>query len=92
LTDEILLVGANLDSTFSFTAKLGMGAPQFHIFDFQLHDNYDGTSWNGYYQHNVSSFIKSPIFDCSGLTNVGLKFQRWLNIQAGMSPELRQTM
>ncbi len=47
------------------------------------YDDYDVTSWDGYYQHNVLNYLKSPAFDCSGLTNVGLRFQRWLDILPG---------
>jgi len=41
-------------------------------------DSYAGDSWNGYYQHDVYSYLSSPEIDCTGKTNVGLKYMRWL--------------
>jgi hypothetical protein len=47
------------------------------------YDDYQGTSWNGYYQHDVNNYLASPPFSCSELKNVELRFQRWLNIIKG---------
>ncbi|MCD6332981.1 MAG: DUF2817 domain-containing protein [Bacteroidales bacterium] len=41
-------------------------------------DSYQGTSWNGLYQDNVYSYLRSPVIDCSALSDVGLKYMRWL--------------
>lgn len=46
-------------------------------------DSYAGDSWNGYYQHNVFNYLRSPVIDCTGKTDVGLKYQRWLNLRSG---------
>ena len=53
------------------------------------YDDYNGTSWNGYYQHDVYNYLKSPTFDCSGLQNVELKFQRWLNVLPGDAARIK---
>ena len=47
------------------------------------YDNYAGQAWDGFYENYVFNYLKSPTFNCSGLTHVGLKFQRWLNILPG---------
>lgn len=44
-------------------------------------DSYDGTSWDGLYQANVYNYLRSPAINCTGMTGVGLKFRRWLNIR-----------
>ena len=44
------------------------------------YDDYAGTSWNGYYQHDVNIYLNSPVIDCSDYSNVGLSFKRWLNV------------
>lgn len=44
-------------------------------------DSYDGTSWDGFYQANVYNFLSSPVIDCSGLNDVGLKLMRWLTVR-----------
>ncbi|MFC2132645.1 M14 family zinc carboxypeptidase [Bacteroidota bacterium] len=46
-------------------------------------DDFDGSSWNGSYQHNVYAYLNSPEIDCSDLTNVGLKYMRWLTTRIG---------
>ncbi len=51
--------------------------------------DYDGLSWNGYYQHNVNNYLLSPEIDCSGLTDVGLKFMRWLTVAPGDEARIR---
>ena len=53
------------------------------------YDDYEGSSWNGYYQHQVKNYLRSPLFDCSGLTNVKLQFRRWLNVRAGDAARIK---
>ncbi|MCY2959428.1 MAG: hypothetical protein NTY35_04620 [Planctomycetota bacterium] len=36
---------------------------------------------NGAYQANVHNFLSSPVFDCSGQSNVNLIFERWLTVE-----------
>jgi len=40
---------------------------------------YLGDSWNGEYQNNVHNYLVSPPIDCSDMTEVGLRYRRWLN-------------
>ncbi|MBK7877458.1 MAG: hypothetical protein IPJ77_17260 [Planctomycetes bacterium] len=42
-----------------------------------------GTS-NGAYQTNIHSFLQSPVFNCSGRTNVQLIFKRWLTVEESL--------
>lgn len=51
--------------------------------------DYDGLSWNGYYQHGVNNYLLSPEIDCSGLTDVGIRFMRWLNVAPGDEARVR---
>ncbi len=44
-------------------------------------DSYAGTSWDGSYQANQYNYLRSPVIDCSGFKNSGLKFMRWLNVR-----------
>ncbi len=42
-------------------------------------DSYMGDSWNGEYQNNVHNYLLSPPIDCSNMTEVGLRYRKWLN-------------
>ncbi|MFA5817214.1 MAG: M14 family zinc carboxypeptidase [Bacteroidales bacterium] len=42
-------------------------------------DSFQGTSWDGIYEANVFSLLRSPVIDCSKMFDVGLKYMRWLN-------------
>ena len=45
-------------------------------------DSYLGDSWNGEYQSNVHNYLRSPSIDCSDMINVGIRYQRWLNMRS----------
>ncbi|MCX8228485.1 MAG: hypothetical protein OTJ44_00850 [Planctomycetota bacterium] len=38
-------------------------------------------TWNGEYQPNVSNYLRSPEIDCTGFSNVRLRFARWLTVE-----------
>jgi leucyl aminopeptidase len=42
-----------------------------------------GTGFNGEYQPNVHNYLRSPVIDCTGQTDVSLRFQRWLTVEEG---------
>ncbi|MHC4837198.1 MAG: hypothetical protein ACYTF3_03290 [Planctomycetota bacterium] len=39
------------------------------------------SGFNGAYQPNVNNYLESPAIDCSGQTNVKLRFARWLAVE-----------
>ncbi|MDP6408646.1 MAG: hypothetical protein QGI46_04655 [Planctomycetota bacterium] len=39
--------------------------------------------WNGAYQNNVHSYLRSPVMDCSAAAQTHLRFKRWLHVQNG---------
>lgn len=43
----------------------------------------NGQGWNGEYQPNVESYLRSPNFSTLGYTGVRLRFKRWLTVQSG---------
>ncbi|MEW6747004.1 MAG: hypothetical protein AB1486_30065 [Planctomycetota bacterium] len=65
------------------------GAPQGHATDPAA--AYSGTKvwgtdlgqygWDGYYEPNASSHLRSPTFNLSGHTGTRLKFRRWLGVE-----------
>lgn len=40
--------------------------------------SWQGESWNGAYQNQVHNYLRSPVMDCSEMTGVGIRYQRWL--------------
>ncbi len=42
------------------------------------------SGWNGEYQPNVENWLLSPSINCSGLSDVHLRFQRWLTVEDGI--------
>lgn len=42
------------------------------------------SGFNGAYQDNVNNYLQSPSIDCSGQTNVKLRFARWLTVEEGI--------
>ena len=38
-------------------------------------------TWNGSYAANVENYLRSPIIDCTGRTDVRLRFKRWLSVE-----------
>ncbi|MFZ5517711.1 MAG: M14 family zinc carboxypeptidase [Candidatus Zhuqueibacterota bacterium] len=53
------------------------------------YDDYEGLSWDGCYQASVNNYLLSPVIDCRGLSDVGLRFMRWLNVAAGDEARVR---
>ncbi len=46
-------------------------------------------NWNGAYQNNVHTWLRSPIIDCTNATNTTLRFQRWLTVESGQYDRAR---
>lgn len=46
-------------------------------------------SANGAYAANVHAYLRSPVINCTGATNVRLRFKRWLSVQASASDQAR---
>jgi len=40
-----------------------------------------GVGFNGAYAANSENFLRSPVINCSGRTNVRLRFKRWLSVE-----------
>ena len=40
--------------------------------------------FNGNYQPSVLNYLLSPVFNCTGKTNLRLRFQRWLAVEEGI--------
>ncbi len=40
--------------------------------------------WNGDYKSNVNNYLLSPVFNCSDLTGVRIRFMRWLTVEEAM--------
>jgi len=53
------------------------------------YNDYEGLTWDGCYQAAVNNYLLSPVIDCSGLSDVGLRFMRWLNVAAGDEARVR---
>ncbi len=51
-------------------------------------DDGQGNS-NGAYASNVHAYLRAPITNCSGATNVRLRFRRWLSVQGSGSDQAR---
>jgi hypothetical protein len=46
-------------------------------------------NFNGAYQANVHSFLRMPVTNCTGATDVRLRFKRWLSVQGSASDQAR---
>ncbi|MBI5361629.1 MAG: hypothetical protein HZA53_00530 [Planctomycetes bacterium] len=44
---------------------------------------------NGRYQAGVDNYLRSPVFNCTGRTNVQLIFKRWLTVEEGIYDQAR---
>lgn len=47
------------------------------------------SGWNGNYQPNVDNWLESPSIDCTGYTNIFLRYRRWLTVEEGMYDQAR---
>jgi hypothetical protein len=52
------------------------------VYGNDLGNTINGQAYNGAYQNNVNNYLLSPVINCSGRTNVRLRFKRWLTVQA----------
>jgi hypothetical protein len=41
-------------------------------------------AWNGAYAANVENWLRSPVIDCSGRSNVRVRFKRWLSVESAL--------
>lgn len=48
-----------------------------------------GSGWNGEYQSNVNIRLVSPMIDCTGKTDVRLRYRRWLTVEEGQYDQAR---
>jgi hypothetical protein len=48
-----------------------------------------GTSTGGSYSSNSNSWLRTPVFNCTGATGMRLRFNRWLSVQASTSDQAR---
>lgn len=46
-------------------------------------------SANGAYAANVHAYLRTPVTNCTGATNVRLRFRRWLSVQGSASDQAR---
>ena len=46
-------------------------------------------SANGAYAANVHAYLRTPVTNCTGATNVRLRFRRWLSVQGSNSDQAR---
>jgi hypothetical protein len=47
------------------------------------------TGWNGEYQHEVHSYLRSPVINCSSAIGTTLRFKRWLTVEEGIFDQAR---
>ncbi len=47
------------------------------------------SGYNGNYQGNVNNWLESPSIDCSGWTDVTLRYRRWLTVEEGQYDQAR---
>lgn len=47
------------------------------------------TGWNGSYANNVNNWLRSPVINCSGATQVFLEFRRWLTVESAQFDQAR---
>jgi hypothetical protein len=47
------------------------------------------SGWNGEYQGNVHSYLRSPIIDCTDASGTSLRFWRWLTVEEGIYDNAR---
>ncbi|MBL8862554.1 MAG: hypothetical protein JNK02_11150 [Planctomycetes bacterium] len=46
-------------------------------------------NFNGAYAANIHTYLRTPITNCTGATNVRLRFRRWLSVQGSASDQAR---
>ncbi len=47
------------------------------------------SGFNGAYQSNVHSYLRSPVIDCSSAVGATLRFKRWLTVEEGIYDQAR---
>jgi C1A family cysteine protease len=51
--------------------------------------NESGSGWDGLYENSASTWLQSPVINCTGQSGVHLLFKRWLTVERGLYDDAR---